>query len=189
MWYIVPNMKTRLLTCLFTLLLLEAVASCSRGFSHEGICYAYCGAGVSVQKSETMEHAGNLMIPDTVAHQNERYAVVKIEQDAFKDCKSLRSVVIPHTIKEIGSRAFEGCQGLKAIHCQVAVPLVIDETVFAGVDKRRCMLYVPLLSSIAYSSDPMWGGFIVAEEGEVGPEMMPLPVALQPASPTQDHGE
>ena len=128
MWYIVPNMKTRLLTCLCTLLLLEAVASCSRGFSHEGICYAYCGAGVSVQKSETMEHAGNLMIPDTVAHQNERYAVVKIEQDAFKDCKSLRSVVIPHTIKEIGSRAFEGCQGLKAIHCQVAVPLVIDET-------------------------------------------------------------
>ncbi len=41
----------------------------------------------------------------------------KIGANAFKNMKSLIIAVIPSTVEEVGSYAFEGCDNLKAIYC------------------------------------------------------------------------
>lgn len=48
---------------------------------------------------------GDITIPDDV---------IKIEEEAFLDCKTITSVVIPDSVKTIGSDAFKGCTSLKS---------------------------------------------------------------------------
>ena len=56
-----------------------------------------------------------LEIPTTVHYRNIDFAVTKINQAAFRDMENLVSVVIPKTVKTIGSEAFYGCKSLKTI--------------------------------------------------------------------------
>ncbi len=42
--------------------------------------------------------------------------IKKIGNNAFQNCKNLRSVTMPESVTEIGDLAFESCQGLKLIH-------------------------------------------------------------------------
>ena len=48
---------------------------------------------------------GDITIPDDV---------IKIEEEAFRDCKTITSVTIPDSVKTIGSDAFKGCTSLKS---------------------------------------------------------------------------
>lgn len=41
--------------------------------------------------------------------------VIAIDDDAFKDCKNLKRLVIPDKVKRIGERTFENCTGLKEV--------------------------------------------------------------------------
>lgn len=41
--------------------------------------------------------------------------VVAIGNDAFRDCKTLKTIKLPETIEYIGERAFKGCTALKSI--------------------------------------------------------------------------
>ena len=43
------------------------------------------------------------------------FNVTGIEENAFKNCKKLKSAVIGSNIKKIGARAFYGCRKLKKI--------------------------------------------------------------------------
>lgn len=43
------------------------------------------------------------------------YGVTRIDINAFKDIKNLKSVTIPETVVSIGDNAFRGCFGLKSI--------------------------------------------------------------------------
>ena len=52
---------------------------------------------------------GALTIPDSVTRQGTTYAVVSIGDYAFRDCKDLRRVTIPASVKEFGVGIFEGC--------------------------------------------------------------------------------
>ena len=54
-------------------------------------------------------------IPATIKYGGTTCTVVKIDLYAFYECKSLRSVTIPHTIKSIGDRAFYGSP-IKSVH-------------------------------------------------------------------------
>ena len=41
--------------------------------------------------------------------------LIRIGNEAFCDCKSLKSINIPSTVEEIGERAFESCEKLEDI--------------------------------------------------------------------------
>ena len=49
------------------------------------------------------------------------YRITKIDDNIFKDCDKLETVVIPDTVTEIGNNAFAGCKSLKCVNIPNAV--------------------------------------------------------------------
>lgn len=87
----------------------------------------------------------------------------------FYNCSSLKEVALPVTlpasVDSVGNYAFEGCLGLRELHCQNPVPPVVgDEGVFYAVE--NCTLSVPIGSKPFYAEAPGWNEFtdIVEEE-------------------------
>jgi hypothetical protein len=90
-----------------------------------------------------------------------------IGNEAFKDNTNLTDVIIPSTITSIGESAFAGCSNLKSITVNSTTPIVFPSasrtrggsSVFEGVDKTTCILYVPEGSVELYKTAPGWSEF------------------------------
>ena len=81
-------------------------------YTWSDVSYTVHVAGVSDQQAIS----GDLVIPGTVKRNNGRtYTVIAIDDEAFKNCTNLTSVVIPHTVETIGASAFESCTGLESV--------------------------------------------------------------------------
>jgi hypothetical protein len=59
---------------------------------------------------------GDLVIPEEVTFDGVTYIVVSIRGAAFYECKHLKSISIPHSIKEIGNLAFGYCSNLDEVY-------------------------------------------------------------------------
>ena len=118
-------------------------------------------------------------IPSSLKVEGQEKPVKGIGAESFKDNTNLIIVSIPESIEEIGTSAFAGCSGLKAIYCYVKDPVALDNayaraytragetvssTVFAGVDKETCILYVPVGSVANYRNAAGWKEFAHIEE-------------------------
>lgn len=57
-------------------------------------------------------------------------SVVKIGNGAFNECRELKSIVIPDTIKEIGASAFEECSKLENIYIGNSVETIGDSAFY-----------------------------------------------------------
>lgn len=60
----------------------------------------------------------DVVIPDTVEINGEKYKVIEISSDAFNrysDKEQIKSVTIPEGVKEIGVRAFSDCRKLESV--------------------------------------------------------------------------
>jgi len=119
---------------------------------------------------------GVVIIPATVTHEGIEYPVKSIGEEAFNGNKDLTLICIPESIEQIGKNAFAGCSNLKAIYSYNENPIALSSdkatvrtrangeeksasTVFDGVDKELCILYVPKNSSSKYRSAEGWGEF------------------------------
>ena len=73
----------------------------------------------------------------------------------------LQSIDIPASVTTIGFMAFENCISLKCIHIHSGEidSLDIDSDSFKGVDKDKCILYVPAGMKQMYSTHPVFGRF------------------------------
>ena len=60
-------------------------------------------------------YSGDVKIPERVSYNSIEFQVVKIDNDAFYNCRDLTSVEIPETVTSIGRNAFWGCSGLTSI--------------------------------------------------------------------------
>ncbi|MBP3775246.1 MAG: leucine-rich repeat protein [Bacteroidaceae bacterium] len=70
----------------------------------------------SVVTSKTAErYVGDIVIPDSVTWQGQRYAVTGIHDSAFYGCTALTSIVLNEGIREVHPNAFKGCTGLKSV--------------------------------------------------------------------------
>ena len=112
-------------------------------------------------------------IPETVLINNISHAVTAIGANAFKNNTNLKEVTISSNITSIGESAFEGCKNLASITVDIVVPLDLSapattrglitrsggSSIFEGVDKKTCILYVPSGSVDAYKAAPVWGDF------------------------------
>ena len=61
------------------------------------------------------EYSGDIIIPSSITYQDVDYTVTEIGGSAFANRPNLNSVVMPNTVKVIGSCAFEDCQNYSAL--------------------------------------------------------------------------
>lgn len=58
---------------------------------------------------------GKAILPSTIGYNNIEYTVVAINNEAFRQCTTLKSIVIPPTITSIRQSAFQNCKNLEEI--------------------------------------------------------------------------
>lgn len=56
---------------------------------------------------------GNILIPEKITHNGFTYNVVGIGDYAFFECKDLKDITIPNSIKQVYKKAFAGCTNAK----------------------------------------------------------------------------
>ena len=91
----------------------------------------YCGVKYSVSgysefvvitNCKNVPANGTVIIPDTIVCDNKVYNVVAIADDAFKNCKKLKTLVLPSHKVSYTSKAFEGCNKLGIIQYNDVLP-------------------------------------------------------------------
>ena len=106
-------------------------------------------------------------VPSAITHNNKTYDVTAIAARAFMG-KGFTSLTIPSSIKNIGENAFTECSKLKSIRSFSREPIVLgaaqtrgaaSSSVFEGVDKEECVLYVPEGCVEAYRAAEGWNEF------------------------------
>ena len=96
-----------------------------REFEVDGICYkvvddisnivAVTCKGDSYD-TYADEYVGAVVIPDNITYRGINYTVEQIDNEAFRDCSKMTSIIIPPSVWHVGIGAFSGCSGLKEIH-------------------------------------------------------------------------
>lgn len=127
-------------------------------------------------------YRGSLTIPATVTYNGRTYDVVAVDDDAFRDCTSLESVVLPNSVEIIGDRAFYNCgldwididlgSGVYSIGseaffsnsvvnliCHATVPPTVQSNTFVSDFFRDSRLFVPYRAVSAYLEADYWGAF------------------------------
>lgn len=59
----------------------------------------------------------------------------------------------------MGDYVFYGCSSLNSVYVAWKQPLSIQSSVFEGVDKQKCVLYVPTDTYRTYWLAEVWGDF------------------------------
>lgn len=96
---------------------------------------------------------GNLTIPSLVN---------SIGTSSFYNCTGLSgSITIPNSVTTIGTATFMGCSKVTSISCYISNPLSLSlgYSVFTGINKNSCILYVPSGSRSYYQSNYQWKDF------------------------------
>lgn len=136
-------------------------------FEENGIQFQYLESNnISIIANDKV--TGEYVIPHTINHKNKTYDVTAIAARAFLGKSGLTKIVIPSSIKSIGENAFANCMNLTSIYSHSKVPVVLgaattraasNSSVFDGVDKEMCVLYVPKGCVENYRSAKGWGEF------------------------------
>lgn len=83
--------------------------------------------------------------------------VSQISDETFSGCSSLTTIRLSKWVTNINSKAFEGCKSLKSIYCHSNI--LADPTAFDGVDKEKCIVYVPTGLADTYRKNDAWKAF------------------------------
>ncbi len=99
---------------------------------------------------------GDLSLKQVTIGKNVRRLPVNFLRNQY----SLQEIVLPSQVDTIGAYAFNNCVKLESITSLRPEPVEIEASVFEGVDKQLCVLYVPYSSLPLYRSAPVWKSFL-----------------------------
>ena len=108
---------------------------------------------------------GQMMVKRCVISKTGSYIVPAdifyIDKSAFSNCTNLTSITFSESLNYIGARAFYNCNGLNSVYVKSIIPLDLGTsfTIFDGVNKERCTLYVPFGTKDKYLSASIWNSF------------------------------
>lgn len=116
----------------FLFLLVCATSMYAQTFKYGDLYYKVTSTTdltVEVTEDQTgLAYAGlmQVVIPNEVVHNDTTFAVTKIGNEAFRNCSSLTSVVIPEGVTYIGGNAFRSCSSLKTLTIPEGVNTIGD---------------------------------------------------------------
>ena len=74
------------------------------------------GSGKTVEYQQSPGgSSANVVVPDTVKINGTTYTVTSVSNNAFKNNKKIKSIVIGNNVKTIGENAFMGCSNLESV--------------------------------------------------------------------------
>ena len=90
--------------------------------------------------------------------------VHKIPAQLFNYAVDLKSIDIPASVKEIGNNAFDNCLSLNTIVSRATDPSLISygsdlESIFNGMNKEECVVWVPAGTIELYKATMPWSQF------------------------------
>ncbi|WP_321437704.1 leucine-rich repeat protein [uncultured Bacteroides sp.] len=93
-------------------------------------------------------------------------SVTSIGNAAFYGCTGLASITLPNSVTSIENYAFTGCTGITEVHCKILAPQSVNSSVFSGINKTTCKLYIPKGTYLNYLEATGWNDFtnIIEEE-------------------------
>mgnify|MGYP003290127920 CR=1 FL=1 len=90
------------------------------------------------------EYTGHVSIPSTVSFSGTTYSVVRIANQAFRDCHGLQSVSLPYGLQRIGNQSFYNCYGLQ----NVILPSTLIEIGFSAFANDTSLLAIDIPNSV-----------------------------------------
>ena len=106
----------------------------------------------------------NLVIPETITHNEANYIVNNIGDGAFMGCPELTTIELPSTMETIGMAAFLNSPEIKTVTCHAVVPPTFTITFVDAFLDSVCSvatLIVPAGSEEAYKNATFWKDFAV----------------------------
>ena len=100
-------------------------------------------------KGTKKKKAAKITIPATVKSGNQVYKVTAIADNAFKNNKKIKTVVVGKNVRTIGKKAFYGCKNLKKITVQSSIIKKVGAKAFKGINKKA-VIKVPSKKYKAY---------------------------------------
>lgn len=100
-------------------------------------------------KATKNKKAAKITIPATVKSGKQVYKVTTIADNAFKNNKKIKTVVVGKNVRTIGKKAFYGCKNLKKITVQSSIIKKIGAKAFKGINKKA-VIKVPSKKYKAY---------------------------------------
>lgn len=100
-------------------------------------------------KATKNKKAAKITIPATVKSGNQVYKVTAIADNAFKNNKKIKTVVVGKNVRTIGKKAFYGCKNLKKITVQSSIIKKVGAKAFKGINKKA-VIKVPSKKYKAY---------------------------------------
>ena len=87
--------------------------------------------------------------------------IVGVIRGAFKECKDVKKLYLPRSLKTLGNYAFHNCINLDTVISLIPDTelFAIDTTVFNNIDKDGCCLYVPYGAKDKYQQTMGWRSF------------------------------
>lgn len=132
--------------------------------------FVYGSDGEQVRINSFIGSSQEVVIPRTI----DGLPVTMIGEEAFKDCKNIKSVIIPEGVTEIGADAFYGCKNLSSVVIPTSLTYLSREcfmscyklTDVKGMENIRtfgswCFHYSGLSGELVFNNDThiMWGAF------------------------------
>ena len=93
----------------------------------KGIKYSLNEETLTAEIMYKKDYKGDFIIPETVELKKVSYLVTSIGLEAFFECSSLTSIVIPNSVKSIGKGAFRGCTSLTSVVIPDSVESILGD--------------------------------------------------------------
>lgn len=106
----------------------------------------------------------DLVIPETITHNEANYIVNNIGDGAFMGCPKLTTIELPSTMETIGMAAFLNSPEIKTVTCYAVVPPTFTVTFVDAFLDSVCSvatLIVPAGSEETYKNATFWKDFAV----------------------------